>query len=629
MNRLISLCLLILFIAGCSSESISEKKEPAQSITELRIQLREVLEKMHVPGASIAIVNKDGTLWTAGIGKSDLASNASATAKTFFRIGSVSKGFISLSILKLVEEGKLSLDDTLHKLAPEVWFENKWEATDPIRVVHLLENTTGWDDLGLREFAKDPQSMTYLEALNFDHSSRISRWRPDTRMTYSNSGPAVAAYLVEKVSGKNFEEYVSENFFKPIGMDTATYFKPNSVLTTTLYQSDGKTAHEYWNLLYRPIGSINASANDMANYLLFYLHKGKVNGNQVMPASIFDRMQSSTSTWAAKNGLSIGYGLSNYSSMYDGFLYHGHDGNVPGGQSAMVYIPNEGVGYFYSINSDNKEAFLKIGELIRSYITKNLQKPAVTPSVSLSQEAFSFTGWYEPDSPRIGLFYSFERLIGIAYMHFEDNKLMISSLGEKNTTFIPVNETEFRYVPKNESEDPAATLKLLDIKDEGKYLQWSVGLRNAGAIHITMKQIPTWIAVSRIVTFGFIVLSFLSILIYAPFWILRSQKYPNELYLKLWPLIAVSSLVCIIVLCLLSTDLFITRFGKVTAWSISLFIASLVFAAASIASLVALWRAPSDVRNSTRTYTSIVTLALMISTAYLAYYGIIGLTTWR
>jgi CubicO group peptidase (beta-lactamase class C family) len=83
----------------------------------------------------------------------------------------------------LADQGKLSLDDPVHKLAPEVWFENQWGSTDPIRVVHLLEHTTGWDDLHFREYAKQaPDSMSVREGLDYDHHSRTSRWRPGTRM---------------------------------------------------------------------------------------------------------------------------------------------------------------------------------------------------------------------------------------------------------------------------------------------------------------------------------------------------------------------------------------------------------------------------------------------------------------
>ncbi len=132
-----------------------EKPKAAQSIAQLRQQLQKVLQDTHTPGASVAIVHRDGPEWIAGLGTSNVAANQAVTEETLFRIGSVSKGFVSLSILKLVNEGKLSLNDPVHKLVPEIWFENHWEATDPARVVDLLEHTTGWDDLHLREYAKN------------------------------------------------------------------------------------------------------------------------------------------------------------------------------------------------------------------------------------------------------------------------------------------------------------------------------------------------------------------------------------------------------------------------------------------------------------------------------------------
>jgi len=133
-----------------AADKQEEKLKPAQSIAELQQQLEKILKDTHTPGVSVAIVHRDGPEWIAGLGKADVASGRAATADTLFRIGSVSKAFASLSILMLVDQGKLSLEDPVHKLAPEVWFENPWEATDPVRVVHLLEHTTGWDDMHFR-----------------------------------------------------------------------------------------------------------------------------------------------------------------------------------------------------------------------------------------------------------------------------------------------------------------------------------------------------------------------------------------------------------------------------------------------------------------------------------------------
>ena len=276
-----NLTRLVLFCLLATTCFAQDKKEdapkPAQSIAELQQQLEKILVDTHTPGVSVAIVHRDGPEWMAGLGKSDVAANRATTADTQFRIGSTSKAFASLSILKLSNEGKLSLQDSVRKLVPEVWFENPWEATDPVRVVDLLEHTTGWDDMHLREYAKDDPALPLRDALDYDHHSRISRWRPGTRMAYCNSGPAVAAYIVEKITGEKFEDYVGKNFFDPIGMKTATYFEPTSGMLTNLYHADGKTTYPYWNVEYRPAGSINASAKDMAAYVQFYLNRGTVN----------------------------------------------------------------------------------------------------------------------------------------------------------------------------------------------------------------------------------------------------------------------------------------------------------------------------------------------------------------
>jgi CubicO group peptidase (beta-lactamase class C family) len=391
MKFIASALLLCLFAAaGVAQNKADNPPKPAQSIAELRQQLEKILQDTHTPGMSVAIVHRDGPEWVAGLGKADVAANRATTDETLFRIGSTSKAFASLSILKLVNEGKLSLQDPVHKLAPEVWFQNRWEATDPVRVVDLLEHTTGWDDMHLREYAKDAPGMSLRDGLDYDHHSRISRWRPGTRMAYCNSGPPVAAFIVEKITGQRFEDYVAQNFFAPIGMKTATYFEQPSQQMTTLYFADGKKPYPYWNILLRPAGAINASAKDMAAYVGFYLNRGSVGGIQVIPAASIDRMETPTRTWAAQQGLKAGYGLSNYITVQDGFVYHGHNGGVNGGLTDMSYIPEYGVGYFYSINSGNGAAFGKLGEAIRAYITRGLAKPAVPAAGALPRPAHEY-----------------------------------------------------------------------------------------------------------------------------------------------------------------------------------------------------------------------------------------------
>ena len=110
-------------------------------------------------------------------------------------------------------------------------------------------------------------------------------------------------------------------------------------------------------------------------------------------------MEIPTSTWAAKDGLKAGYGLSNYWSVEDGFVYHGHDGGVEGGLTQMAYMADYNVGYFFSINSGNGDTFDKIGKAIRAYATNKLQKPSVPAAAALPPAAAEYGGWYIPDSP--------------------------------------------------------------------------------------------------------------------------------------------------------------------------------------------------------------------------------------
>ena len=519
------------------------KVKPADSVQELQQQIEKILKDTHTPGVSIAIVHKNGPEWVTGLGIADVASKRPVTADTLFRIGSTSKAFASLSILLLMDQGKLSLEDPVHKLAPDVWFNNPWEATDPVRVVNLLEHTTGWDDIHFREYAKDaPDSMTLKEGLDYDHHSRTSRWRPGTRMAYCNSGPPVAAYIVEKITGQRFEDFVEQNLFAPIGMKTATYFQPPTGAATTLYHDDGKTPYSYSHILLRPAGAINASANDMAAYVQFYLNRGAVNGKQVVPSADIDRMESPTSTWAAKEGMKAGYGLSNYWSVEEGFVYHGHDGGVEGGLTDMSYMPDYGVGYFFSLNSESGTAYEKIGKTIRAYIMKGLEKPALPPVASLPSDAADYAGWYEPDSPRVELTRFLGRLLGLSRIQFRDGRLFMTRRGARNDEYLPVTGGQFRHVPKKDPPSPVATFELLSVNPEGRFVQ--------DGLETTMKQIPGWFAISEIVLTAFVLLSVIAIVIYAPFWILgglsRRRRRPAERAMRVWPLIAVLSLIAFV-----------------------------------------------------------------------------------
>jgi len=106
-----------------------------------------VLDETKSPGVGVALVTKDDLFWVAGLGKADLDAGEDLDTDTHFRIGSISKTFISLSVLKLQEQGLLNLEDGVRELVPEIEFTNPFEETEPVRLIHLLKHTAGFDDI--------------------------------------------------------------------------------------------------------------------------------------------------------------------------------------------------------------------------------------------------------------------------------------------------------------------------------------------------------------------------------------------------------------------------------------------------------------------------------------------------
>ncbi|MBT8049765.1 MAG: beta-lactamase family protein, partial [Gammaproteobacteria bacterium] len=152
MKVLARLILIFTCIMAGDSRADEEVSGPA-SVDELKIRIAQLLEEHDVPSVGIALVDADGEDWVGSLGLADREREVPADADTLYRIGSTSKMFVALAVLRLLEQGRLSLDDRLVDLAPEIEFENPWAATDPVRLVHLLEHTTGWDDIHLPEFA--------------------------------------------------------------------------------------------------------------------------------------------------------------------------------------------------------------------------------------------------------------------------------------------------------------------------------------------------------------------------------------------------------------------------------------------------------------------------------------------
>ncbi len=621
LSRLVAVVLLVSPVVAADPE---KPIVPAKDTVELVQRFTEILNEHKVPGMCVVIANRDGIVWTAGIGKADVASGKSVTPDTLFRIGSISKTFVALAALKLVEEGRLNLDAPVRSLVPEVRFSNPWEATSPVRVVHLLEHTTGWDDIHFKEYANnDPKPLTLAEGLALCPEGRTSRWRPGTRFSYCNSGPAVTAAIIEKVTGQRFEAYVEENFFKPIGLVTADYFlSPRAQsLLTNLYHADGRTPYPYWHVVMRPSGSINASAREMGSYLRFFLRRGEVDGRRILNQASIVRMETPATGWGAHGGLKTGYALHNYCTLDDlGFVWHGHNGGVEGGLAELAYLPEQGVGYFCSINSGEGNAFEEISKEIKLFATKDLPRPALPPGHALPATIVkAYSGWYHPFNPRSQALAFLEPILGLTHVSLDGATMHVKPLLGPSIKLTAVDDRRFR------GEKQAVPRAVLMDTDDGRLLV---------ATMTTAVKVSPAVAWIRIVLTALFVLAVITVplfaLVWGIRWLFRGMRGVPNLHVRALPLLAVLTLGALVGILMISEEDFLTRFGNRTLWSMSLTALTYAFAATSLASLWAAVRANRPGMNRWAYFHSLAaSVILVIATLYMAWWGVIGYRSWN
>ena len=626
-NLRTTLPLFLLFLLAGSQSSAQEAIDytKPKSLAELRTAIQKTLSATETPGAGVVMVSGDSTILAEGFGKSDLEKNLDVNDSTMFRLGSVSKMYVALSILKLQEEGRLNLKDKVKDLVPEIVFNNPWEDKYPIRIENLLEHTTGWDEWHFAELGSDdPKPKTLREAMDFYPRERISRYIPGTRVGYSNAGTSLAAYIVEKVSGMTFETYVDTHFFKPMGIAHMTYLQSEAYkrLGATLY--DNGEALNYFNILYRPSAALNGSPKDMAKMVRFFVNRGKVNDLQLISDSSLRRMERSESLLAgSRSDLLKGFGLGNSASSYHGFVYHGHGGSLPGGNADFAYLPEYRMGYAVMINGGNEAAVYKIADLVKFYQTRDLPQKLDEIEGKKSGIAFDPSGYYTIIHPKIDLIKFIERITMVQKVEIKNDTLILKfpKYGNFIGKYIPAGNNEYRSVTSNRVE-------LAWINDP---LDGNVLLNNG-----YFKKIPTWWAWtlrSLLVAFPLTMVgTFFLGLIWLLVWLLEKSRSKRALWMGLWPLITTLFVFIVIISSLLRVQTRYDSFqllGTMNPLSVLFLICGIGFTLASVWSAVYLFKNRHEKMPwFFYGYSVLATFLNLAFVLYFLYSGLIGVPTW-
>ncbi len=580
--------------------------------------IEEILSDTNTPGAGLALVNRDRVEWAGGVGVAEIEDGRAVTSDTLFRIGSISKILVALSVLKLQEQGQLSIQRSVKSLAPELGVVNPWTDTHPLKLAHLLEHTGGLDDIHMYEYAHNQADPIPLEEGLALNPRRTCRWPPGKHFSYSNAGIAMAAFIVAKVSGRSFESYVQDEWFRTLEMSTATYYPDENLATGYI---DGQVA-PYWHISLRPAGAVNASPREMANLLLLLLNEGRFGKAQLLSPESLQRMETSSTSLAALNGVRTGYGLCLDTTIFQGFLVRGHSGGIHGFLSRLEYLPQSGKGFVLFINSASPQALSRLTRLVRDHLLEGVPRSQAPPSEIPAWRVAGLAGYYRPIAPRQEISRFLVNLFGVIRLDLQGNQLRLAG-GDQGDVLIPVTDRRFRG-----PDDPIPTAAFM--RDQGETILQGTGRVILGSYQalsfwrLCLERAGAGLALLLMVA------GLLFSLYWCPLWLLGRLEDLNWLRLGVFPAFSALALAsCALIVLGVMKDP-IQKLGNFTFWSGSLFALSWLFAVFAFLGAVQSIKGLTCVRTSlgVRVFALACSSAGLGIVVYLWSYGILGIRTW-
>ena len=201
--------------------------------------------------------------------------------KTLFRPGSVSKLFVWTAVMQLAEQGKLDLDRDINEYLD---FKIPEAFGQPITLKNIMTHTAGFEEQVKDLFALGKPSPNLGEYVKTHVPQRI--FAPGTTPAYSNYATTLAGYIVERMSGQSFDDYVEQNIFKPLGMIRSTFRQPLppelAPLMSNGYLLASDEAKPFESIGPFPAGSMSSSAVDMSKFMLAHLQEGRLGEAQIL-----------------------------------------------------------------------------------------------------------------------------------------------------------------------------------------------------------------------------------------------------------------------------------------------------------------------------------------------------------
>jgi CubicO group peptidase (beta-lactamase class C family) len=332
----------------------------ARVAARLEPEIRRAMLDGSIPSLTVALANRDGEVWSAAFGESNLWARTPASTETVYVIGSTFKAQSTIALLQQMEQGKFDLDDPVHDYLGEMTIRGE-DPTNPVLFRNLLTHTSGMPvDFGPHLVWGESAPLALVDYLT--DSLRVVT-PPLEGVVYSNMAYSLVAYLVEHFSGTPYKEYIRSNIWGPLGM-TSTAFDLRAEMEERLsvpYVPDERTgrsvATDRLKANVWPAGITYGTIHDQARWVSFNLGDGTAGDTRLVSAETIAMMQTRQFDQFAGQPMAggwgyedRGYGLTWWTTTNDGQAYFAHSGSLPGYTAFVMGNRGRGHGVVFLTN---------------------------------------------------------------------------------------------------------------------------------------------------------------------------------------------------------------------------------------------------------------------------------------
>jgi len=422
--RLLPLIFLCLLSLNCSSlhpdRPVLKKGDFTGAASVLDSIIKKNLEQQRIPGAAVALVHEGRVIFSQCYGHADTQNKVPVTEDTYFMIGSLTKSFTALAVLKLIEQGKVDLNADIKKYIPDFSIKNLDGGETRITVNHLLTHTSGlMIDYYVRRTGETKQpSADLLSQLKEEYLC----FEPGSASKYSNIGYRLLGIMIERVTGERFENYLEKEVFKPLGLNHSSFLYTEGIAAHMSKGHNGETEMSRIDNEDKPASGLFSTLKDLTTFLKFLSSSstpitGGLNNCEIVDSIIKNANPAIDTFYDNKNIYSSGWYLNSYQFKGIHTTLSG-SGNINGFSTAITYIPEERLGIVILTNSSvgwkaNMDIIAKgLRGMIDAFRGPGTQDPdrENQKDIKSSEEYESLCGRYVGFGPIVDIFQKKDKL---------------------------------------------------------------------------------------------------------------------------------------------------------------------------------------------------------------------------